>query len=150
MGVREIIFRGKDAHGEWVEGSLITKYDCDATITSSAYILEKCEFSIGCDWNTSIYDCEFIEVDLDTLGQYTGLTDKNGTKIFEGDIVRGVYIKTGGEVFVISGAIKYALDRFQIWGKYVVDLRDVQDVKVIGNIYDNSELLGGDNGSMGN
>lgn len=77
----------------------------------------------------------------ETVGPYIGLEDKNRKKIFLGDIVRGAYIKSSGEVVVISGAIKYALYRFQIWGKYVIDLRDIRDIEVIGNIYDNPELL---------
>lgn len=68
-------------------------------------------------------DIEKKVVYTDTLGQFTGLTDKNGTKIFEGDIVRyGDSIHK--VVFEQQNGTAYQLE-------------------VIGNIYDNPELIGG-------
>lgn len=72
--MREILFKGKRSdNGEWVQGSPVDSI-CGA--------ISKIEFYDG------LTDCETVDVIPETVGQYTGLTDKNGTKIFEGDIVQ--------------------------------------------------------------
>lgn len=86
----------------------------------------------------------------DTVGQYTGLKDKNGTRIFEGDIL--IYVVDGeydiDEKYLVvfdddEAAFKV---RFYYKGKFACydDIAPCEHLEVIGNIYDNPELLKGE------
>ena len=131
--MREILFRGKHTRtGEWVEGLLWKKKYNHNKLFISCFPDK--------DDNEEIYI-----IKPETVGQYTGLTDKNGTKIFEGDIVRveytGVNKGLNGIAEVIFDKCKFAL----VWGwhKEIVCLTDFCNVEfeVVGNIHDNPELL---------
>lgn len=123
--MREILFRGKRKdNGEWVEGFYCGGNERN-TLHPSIFIYLPDKQS---------YD--YQDIDINTLGQYTGLTDKNGKKVFEGDILKGLYSNGNAEVKMINGSwVGYA-------GKGWTDIGYVVErVEVIGNVHDNPELL---------
>lgn len=156
--MREILFRGKLIHKEdymlyeklykdnkdtidvfnngFVYGSLVV-------IKDKYYI---CVGIAGVSINSLINNttATFVEVIPETISQYTGLKDKNGNKIFEGDIVERLWL---GEKHIYR--IYYDNDIASFIGKDIYGLNfttfdcDACEFEVIGNIYDNPELLGG-------
>lgn len=134
---REILYRAKRTNtGEWIEG-----YYSEIKLTSTPYILTG-EIAIE-PCKKGIVQFECYEVWPDTVCQYTGLKDKNGRKIFEGDIVRYANIGALGKVVWYEGDyIGYAIDdiedSFQQYDKELFE-----KTEVIGNIFDNPELLRG-------
>jgi len=121
--MRDILFRGKrKGKAEWVEG-----------------FYDKCERYGHC---IHVLDCPAsFTVDPDTVGQYVGQPDKNGKKIFEGDILKDSY----GWIFKVIWDDDNA--RFLGWQKkphgdtYICYVDREPKTEVIGNIYDNPELL---------
>ncbi len=140
--MREILFRGKRVdNGEWIEGHLIWCEDGRARIIPS-------HTDIFCyEMDESIIQTVAHRVSTETVGQYTGLTDKNGTKIFEGDICRK--FKSGDCVSVAwHGTMAgYVWSKRKENNRYIFDFGDLFRVsdkyEVIGNIHDNPELLDG-------
>ena len=131
--MREILFRGKRKDdGEWIEGSYFEMP------TEDTYIL------------TSRQETKFIfRILPETVGQYTGLIDKNGKKIFEGDIIEFADCldeQHKGVVYWRSGSYNVDCSKsdskdecfFRLFTAYACG------AKIIGNIYDNPELLGGE------
>ena len=128
---REILFRGEVKYngnhlfaGERVEGSLIIK----VTGLHFIHVVETDNFG------NAIREFE-VEVIPETVGQFTGLTDKNGVKIFEGDKIKTPYFSQ----YVVDNMVDfiYAFDDFNT-GDY---FGEKINVEVIGNIHDNPELL---------
>lgn len=125
--MREILFRGKRvSDGEWLYGSLLQVNRKGAT-----------ECCIHSDRYSHL-------IDHATVGQFTGLTDKNGKKIFEGDILA---TKLFGE-HIDKGVVRYGNYNCSccdgVYGWYVDggDIRDAEEIgEVIGNIHDNPELM---------
>ena len=120
--MREILFRGKCVdnyknRGKWAEGYLLR-----FTEKRNPFIMLKSGGG------------ESVEVIPESVGQYTGLTDKNGTKIFEGDVVN--ILTENNEI----GIVKYNEGGFEVeTNEFVIDFKqniDGTDVEVIGNIYD--------------
>ena len=123
--MREILFRGKRVNnGEWVEGMLMAQGKRVAQI--GTFI----------DHGTHVCCGLTYAVFPETVGQYTGLTDKNGKKIFEGDVVKG---KDALEKNLeVHGYIDHQNGSFVIVGDFMTHYRWLDyDVEVIGNIHDN-------------
>ena len=126
--MREILFRGRRMdNGEWVYGYYL----------GPVGPLDIHEISDINDTTGHRY-----EVYPATVGQYTGLTDKNGQKIFEGDVVKGLfnYKCVIGHITYGSNATFY-IERDGLLGIYLDNAADW--LSVIGNIHDNPEMVGG-------
>lgn len=135
--MRETLFRGKrEDNGEWVYG-----YYCHCV---RALNCGKTKPAIQQTDDGSLF---FREVIPETVGQYTGLTDKNRKKIFEGDIVKrywGVYGFINFRIDFVSGEF-LAVPIGKKVNTWVIRISgESENLEVIGNIYDNHELLGGD------
>lgn len=135
--MREIVFRGKRIdNGEWVDGHL------------AAYDL------IAPDYPEDTYNATgeycgqtpyvgFIGVYAATIGQYTGLKDCRGERIFEGDILRPVW---GNEYFLVGWRDEYA--DFDLVNCTGVSLPSDHDrMEIVGTIHDNPELMKGGAGN---
>ncbi len=135
--MREYLFRAKrKATNEWVYGY---------------FVKEKDDFRVYVQPKIITSESEYEYVYEDTLGQFTGLTDKNGVKIFEGDVVRisedyydGLHY-SGNEVYYSDGAfcVEYETPEYDVTSIGFL-VREGVEVEVIGNIYDNPELIGGE------
>ena len=121
--MREILFRGKRFdNGEWVYGDLYHRKICGVV-------------------SPTIHNMEYTggSVDPTTVGQYTGAIDKNGKKIFEGDILHPIS-KRPYLVFWDEENVKFALKNSR--GFCLNFYQNIADEYiVIGNIHDNPELL---------
>lgn len=136
--MREILFRGKEKNsGEWIYGDL--RHISDG---HGGYIL-----CIVDNTNGRNNDVTGVEVLPETVGQYTGLTDKNGKRIFEGDIVS--LVKHDSLIYkVVYVPCRYELVNSKGVNCFVLDIYKSENIEVIGNIYDNPELLGGENNGI--
>lgn len=151
MSMRTIKFRGKRPNGKWIYGDLLTSNGTE------------CEIS---DWNT--VDYSRYDVAPETTGQFTGLYDKNGNEVYEGDIVKRKVVKSDyypeqymphvkehaetrigikHETSIISmrPEIRFGEEFITKMPKQEEDngLLSSFDYEVIGNIFDNPELLKG-------
>ena len=145
---REILFRGKSIiSNEWLYGNLITSGDNHFFIVPFDEIEEDGHHIRTKD---NYYEGHYA-VEPKSLGQYTGLKDKNGVRIFEGDIVNACYdcgvIEFNCGVFGINWDYGRC-DKTTMYGTFGQrhNLRRMDDeiidrIEIIGNIYDNPELL---------
>ena len=136
--MREILFRGKRIdNGEWVNGCLAA-YD----LICQNYP-EDTSNATGDYYGQTPY-VGFVEVDSSTVGQFTGLTDKNGKLIFEGDIVKTCKYSEPNKQYIIKYDLQFGAfigqDRYNLY--FVTFDGDSDEFEVIGNIHDNPELLG--------
>lgn len=136
--MREILFRGKTRIWNytdqtystlWIEGYLAPVFIVNDKPVLGIYTTEIGQYGMigvdGVHGTPKLYECN-----PKTIGQYTGCKDKNGKKIFEGDIMRnpGNIVEFCNDGYCINGDSSLAY-----WTGY----------EVIGNIYDNPELVGG-------
>lgn len=149
--MREILFRGKRVdNGEWVYSQTVFRF-LDSFYIPAQNLKCTATRSLNPVGNISAIRCNrgnyFFKVQTETIGQYTGLTDKNGKKIFEGDICRF----DNGEPDESERYTNYAVQWDCVNCRYVVvdayncedclDIFFAKHAEVIGNIYDNPELL---------
>lgn len=153
--MREILFRAKRIdNGEWVEGYYIYHIKRTPCVFNDMVRLEDEQHVIMCDgfsdWNMPRGTVHY-DVDRNTLCQYTGLTDKNGNKIWENDIIK-FFSKRG------IGDNDYYFVASILWNNRELCFikrccnktfalhndNDADDFEVIGNIFDNPELVKGE------
>ena len=137
--MRQILFRGKSKSinkGRWIYGSFVEDTDLNTCCIRDRSL---------------VYEL----VDRETVGQYTCLTDKNGKMIFEGDIIRAITLDTGTECLAVvcfgnfideNNGDEYIGFYIEFDGiKTTITQLAMEECKnrieVIGNIYDNPELL---------
>ena len=156
--MREILFRGKRLQGgNWVEGYFFkSDINKEERESGKATLI----FTPDCDTFIMVPECHnsFMVVSA-TVGQYTGLNDKNGKRIFEGDILRIAKISDGlGSYYhppldyPVNVVVKWDLCAW-MWETLCEDKRYISfpnawchyECEIIGNIHDNPELLEGGN-----
>ena len=148
--MREILFKAKRLdNGEWVEGYVFDDGLVDSKRRFVGDLIIRDYIGTADDkWEIGTY---FYEVAPETICQFTGLTDKNGNRIWENDIVKFPDCEMGtesgyGDCFINVGKISYDIIcmSYFITNRVTVDMDDIDirtEVEVVGNAFDNPELL---------
>ncbi len=146
--MREILFRGKDKDdGNWYEGYYLQLHDTTYCCMPSDNVDEANRlnkenehhyivFEQMTDWGLPNKHLR-AEVLPETVCQYTGLTNKNGRKIFEGDIINDIDYGIMKCIYLHGSFVWYKEDGFKI-----ECMKYVPVIEIIGNIFDNPELIG--------
>lgn len=139
--MREILFRGKRLdNGEWIEGDLL-RGKLKQQLGKS--YIDPLEIQI----DNNGYLLPIVEVRPETIGQYTGLTDKNGKKIFEGDILYSAVDLDGDGVLCEEYLMVYFDEKLAGFllksnlSELPCEIEDCGEMKIVGNIHSNPELL---------
>lgn len=156
--MREILFKAKRIdNGEWVEGNIILSKDADEeykaiiipSVNSNMFTEDSGNEDLGFE--------NWYKVDQSTICQYTGLTDKNGQKIWENDVVKCIDKNSDSEFI---GVVEFGNpNSFYSWGYQLKHIKgdkpnldillwiDMEETgatcEVIGNLFDNPQLLKG-------
>ena len=117
--MREILFRGKDIAGNWHYGVPLV-FTEDYVCMTAPHTYNK-------------------KVEANTVGQFTGLIDKNGAKVFEGDILKGSW-ETVLTIFYDEISLSYRV-KTSTGHEREPSYYDIDKWEIIGNIHDNPELL---------
>lgn len=145
--MREIEFRGKDFYNKWHYGSLLvdTYYEADLKDLKQPKEIKVCQIRYKDGWSNKPKQ---VEVDCNTICEYSGLKDKNGNEIFEGDFVKGTISSAWNKEEIICEV------RFEDDGYYCVETRQGYEYKhklrfskkleVVGNVFDNPNLIKGE------
>lgn len=159
--MREFVFRGKPKNeAEYEVLRELCEDDCESGFVYGSLVVSHgkyyiCTMALQIRGGISNYITTMIEVFPETVGEYTNLTDKNGKKVFEGDIVTYADAVADFEgyhddVFLNCGEVGIsALDGIYFTNRQTVDMSDLYesetmvDCEIIGNIHDNPELLEG-------
>lgn len=144
--MREIKFRGRKSNGEWIYGDLVHNVGVGA---STALIFPEEAYD---SWDRYI-------ILTDTIGQFTGLFDKNGKEIYEGDILRGddyPFYDAEKDSYNYYAIVEWDEEAAQFYAYIHLakdaevrgisqgigeDMENLREMEVIGNIHDNPELL---------
>lgn len=145
----EILYKAKRTdNGKWIEGGY-AEYDGKVFIVVwERYIPDTRDWDTANYYeNNPQYNSVLIEVIPETVCQYIGKIDKNGRKIFKGDIVRNDGVNDG--IFVIEWSNEYAgwclefTKKGHILGGFFGELCQSEDCEIIGSIFDNPDLMEG-------
>lgn len=133
--MREILFRGKDKDGNWHEGDLIHGVGYKKGNMYILPIVENLAYIPNC------HQIDGVKVIPETIGQFTALTDKNGVKIFEGDVVAGGNVLCNGGFNIINDkcTVIFKSGMFKCGSMSLITFSN--RCVVVGNIHENQELL---------
>ena len=137
--MREILFRGKSVEdGKWFIGQLL-HFKSPVSEKELNVIVEGCEWDDSDEWFNIGRRAKVIP---ETVGQYTGFTDKNGKKIFEGDIIRKTNEGRHPKIFTANIHTDFRVNEEVHYGP-CEHFKESCEYEIIGNIHDNPELLKG-------
>lgn len=142
--MREILFRGKNAdNGEWVYGSYLhTKKIRLCIVRDESEVEENTQHlivqdALACDWGFK-NGMQVVDVLPETVGQFTGLTDKNGKDVFDGDIVLIEGINGRCVIEYHEETACWYIHVLSV-NKYLHLFNHMDEIEVLGNIYEEEE-----------